>query len=231
METLYVVARYNEDISWIDEIKDGSFLIYNKGEDFDTKYSYVNVPNVGREAETFLKAIVSNYHNLSMYDNVVFLQGSPKEHFFGLIDFLNNPNEILKNTWYGLSHNCPHLNFHRNQMLFYFPSIYSKILDCPEIEPEKYVSDDPVEEKYFRDLVDLLFLCGINHSLLDYKWSTGAQYSVPTSMLLNKPHQWWCKVYFLFELYEKYKKDENRFPWIIERGWPALWSYVPCVSS
>ena len=28
-----------------------------------------------------------------------------------------------------------------------------------------------------------------------------------------------------------HKKDVNKFPWIIERGWPALWSYVPCVSS
>jgi len=227
MKTLYVVARYNEDISWLDEIENGDVLIYNKGDDFETKYPYIRVPNIGREAETFLKAIINNYQFLSQYDNVIFLQGNPIEHCFDLIEFLNNPNVDLSETWYGLSHSCPKLNFHRNEMLFYFPTIYAKILDCPELEPQIHVNGDPVEEKYFKDIIQLLFLCGINHSLFDYQWSTGAQYSVPTSMILNKPHQWWCKIYFLFELYEKSKKDENRFPWIIERGWPAIWAYVP----
>lgn len=231
METLFVVARYNEDISWIDEINNGDFLIYNKGEDFDTKYSYTRVPNVGREAETFLKAIVLNYDTLSIYDNVVFLQGNPIEHCFDLIDYINSKPDEFKDIWYPLSHNCPRFHYHRNQMFFYFPTIYSKILNAPTLSNNIKFDEDIIEDKYYKDLIELLFLCEINHSIVDYNWATGAQYSVPTSMILNKPHSWWCKVYFLFELYEKYKDGENKFPYVIERGWPAIWSYIPCSSS
>ena len=231
METLFVVARYNEDISWIDEINNGDFLIFNKGEEFESKYQYTRVPNVGREAETFLKSIVLNYNSLSKYDNVIFLQGNPIEHCFDLIDYLNSKPDNFKKIWCPLSHTCPEVNFHRNQMFFYFPTIYSKILDIPSLSQDIIFDQDQTEDKYYKDLIDLLFLCNINHSNVAYNWATGAQYSVPTSMILNKPHSWWCKIYFLFELYEKYKVGENKFPYIIERGWPAIWSYVPCSSS
>ena len=231
METLFVVARYNEDISWIDEIEYGDFLIFNKGEEFESKYQYTRVPNVGREAETFLKAIVLNYNILSNYDNVIFLQGNPIDHCFDLIEYVNSKPETFKETWCPLSHNCPEFHFHRNEMLFYFPTVYSKILNTPALSNDIKFDDDATEDQYCKDLINLLFLCQINHSIVEYKWATGAQYSVPTSMILNKPHSWWCKIYFLFELYEKYKDGENKFPYIIERGWPAIWSYVPCSSS
>lgn len=229
MKTLYVVARYNEDISWIDQIDNGDFLIFNKGEEFETKYGYTRIPNVGREAETYLKAIVLNYNILSNYDNVIFLQGNPIEHCFDLIDYLNSDPNEFKDIWCPLSHNCPELTFHRTEMLFYFPTIYQKIF--PKLGEGINFSADPIEEKYCRDLFDLLFMCGINLERFHYNWATGAQYSVPTSMILNKPHSWWCKIYFLFEIYEKYKDGENKFPYIIERGWPAIWSYIPCSSS
>jgi hypothetical protein len=66
-----VLARYNEDISWSD---DYSHLrtIYNKGLD-NLDVSSIKVPNVGREAHTFLYHIISNYDNLA--ENTIFFQG------------------------------------------------------------------------------------------------------------------------------------------------------------
>jgi len=73
-----VVAKYKEDISWVDELKCPT-TIYDKSKD---------VPNVGREAETYLRFILENYDSLP--DHVMFLQGKPFDHLaVETIEFLN----------------------------------------------------------------------------------------------------------------------------------------------
>lgn len=68
MEVIVVVAKYNEDISWVDELK-FPYIIYDKMKD---------IPNVGREAETYLRYIITHYTSLPDY--IVFLQGKPFDH-------------------------------------------------------------------------------------------------------------------------------------------------------
>lgn len=73
---LFVVSRYKEPVQWIDAcISHGlPFLVYDK--------SSVPFPgsiaceNVGREAETLLRYIITHYDNLP--DTTVFLQGDPR---------------------------------------------------------------------------------------------------------------------------------------------------------
>lgn len=70
----FVVAKYKEDIGWIDELKDTfRFTIYDKSETG-------TLPNYGREAHTYIHHIIENYDNLT--DITVFLQGNPFEHMF-----------------------------------------------------------------------------------------------------------------------------------------------------
>jgi Protein of unknown function (DUF3431) len=68
-----VIARYNEDISWSDGY---DRIIYNKGAAIDAPY--VVLPNVGREAHTYLTHIIENYDTLDEY--TLFLQGWPNDH-------------------------------------------------------------------------------------------------------------------------------------------------------
>ncbi len=70
-----VIARYNEDISWIrsSTIKDIPKVIYNKGIHSDD-FNYIRLNNVGREAHTFFHYIIENYDNLD--DVTIFLPGS-----------------------------------------------------------------------------------------------------------------------------------------------------------
>ncbi len=87
----FVVSKYNEDISWINNIKKSRVFIYDKSnEDND----YIKLENVGREAHTYLTHIIRNYDNLSDY--VCFLQGNPysneKGHLNKSIDELENMN-------------------------------------------------------------------------------------------------------------------------------------------
>lgn len=90
MKTL-IVSRFNEDIGWIDRIKTCKVIIYNKGTPIERE-SKQRV-NVGREAETYLNFIVSNYESLSgIY---LFVQGDPVGG--GLSENLNIFNEIDSN--------------------------------------------------------------------------------------------------------------------------------------
>jgi hypothetical protein len=83
-----VVARYNEDISWIDKLP-GDVVVYNKGDDFTFDIPRLDIPNVGREAETYIRAIVDLYDELNNFDSICFLQGNPFCHCPDLMDILS----------------------------------------------------------------------------------------------------------------------------------------------
>lgn len=76
-----VVARYEEDIDWLFPFAKNC-IIYNKGGDnininFNWKNT-INLPNVGREAHTYLHHIINNYDELSGI--ILFTQGNISDH-------------------------------------------------------------------------------------------------------------------------------------------------------
>jgi len=75
MSVCVVVARYQEDLTWLADVPAAwSVRVYDKsGED----NGYINRPNVGREAETFC------HHNATEppAEWTVFLQGNPFDHW------------------------------------------------------------------------------------------------------------------------------------------------------
>lgn len=77
-----VVARYNEDTSWLPQ-SDPYVKIYNKGQvhALGQTHEYLSLPNIGRESHTYLTYIVENYDSLP--DIVFFTQGS-LDHTGGL---------------------------------------------------------------------------------------------------------------------------------------------------
>ncbi len=87
MTIQYVIARYQEDISWANSVS--NCIIYNKSTSQpNTIHPVVSLPNVGREGHTYLHHIISNYDKLDDY--TVFLQGYPFDHSPQLEDKLKN---------------------------------------------------------------------------------------------------------------------------------------------
>jgi len=71
-----IVARYNENIKWLtSEMK--NCIIYNKGNPLNI-HNEILLENVGRESETYLHYIITNYDNLP--DVVVFTQARIADH-------------------------------------------------------------------------------------------------------------------------------------------------------
>ena len=82
---MIVIAKYKEDISWVKDLK-YPYIIYDKSKD---------IPNIGRESETYLRFILENYDTLPDY--TVFLQGNPFDHLkISSVDFINEQIELNK---------------------------------------------------------------------------------------------------------------------------------------
>jgi len=79
-----IVARYKEDISWLNNIKNIKYKsVYNK-----FYLENISLPNIGREAHTYLYHIYNNYDNLSEIN--LFSQGDPIFHCPDFISRVNN---------------------------------------------------------------------------------------------------------------------------------------------
>lgn len=81
-----VIARYTENLDWInifDDCDDVKLYIYDKSPN-NQKYigndtmTICRLENIGREANTFLHHIVTNFDNLG--ERTMFLQGNPFDH-------------------------------------------------------------------------------------------------------------------------------------------------------
>jgi len=106
-----VVARYNEDISWLNEVYAQNnalkIYVYNKG---NTSVDGVYVPvemhdrlNIGNEAETYLWHMLRMNHRLDTDNDAVtlFVQGNPydhvrKEHLYRII---RQPHTVESFEW------------------------------------------------------------------------------------------------------------------------------------
>lgn len=75
-----VIANYEEDLSWMKSIPENLYsriTIYNKGSPKVyniPRSTVISLPNVGREAHTYLHHIIQNYNSLA--DVTLFLPGS-----------------------------------------------------------------------------------------------------------------------------------------------------------
>jgi hypothetical protein len=101
-----VVARYNENLNWLDKFKDIA-VIYNKGKYCHSlnKFEVISLPNVGRESHTYLYHIINNYENLA--ERTIFFQGKITDHkilniedYFEEDDFIGKLDEINLNLLY-----------------------------------------------------------------------------------------------------------------------------------
>lgn len=81
--TSIVIARYNENLDWLKKFNNLNIKVYDKGEDLI--HNSKKLPNIGREAHTYLTYIVENYDNLD--DVTIFTQGNPLDHVSDIDQF------------------------------------------------------------------------------------------------------------------------------------------------
>ncbi|GAB3943500.1 hypothetical protein GCM10028805_09820 [Spirosoma harenae] len=102
-----VVAHYTENLNWLRNIPANiQTTVYDKNPDDLTKPNGILLPNVGREAHTYLYHIISQYDSLA--DWTVFCQGKPFDHAFdfkkSLRLFAEDPDAISPTGFRWLGH-------------------------------------------------------------------------------------------------------------------------------
>lgn len=159
-----VIARYNEDLSWIDkEFPYEKVTVYNKGKDdlkLPANCSVIKLPNIGRESHTYLYHIIENYNQLP--DRILFLQGDPftqKRHIF---QPLNQYKIIYKARCNNIiAANCflsstTYENTHIDFFWTKWSNTIFKSYDFTEFKKE-FIDDDMQPHNYFKRNVEANF--------------------------------------------------------------------------
>ena len=227
---LFIVARYNEDIEWAENLP-GDIVIYNKGEDFPFPYPRIDLPNVGRACETFVRGIVENYEALDLYSHFVFLQGHPFDHCPNLFDLIEEKKNAT--DFYGLTkshtvHTIPGNQSHFeafNKSFLVFEKLINvdKTIVSYEIfnHKTKTTINSPNE---LEELICVLDFLGIPYLGKEISWSTGAQYIVPVEFIKNKSLEWWKDLSkFIHHCY--LYLEWPTLGYVMERIWPLIWEF------
>jgi len=137
MELQIVIARFNENISYLSNFKN-IIIVYNKGDNnIPCEFNTIKLPNIGRESHTYLYHIIQNYDNLA--NKTFFIQGYINDHkvlpiidYFKDLDFIGNVSEhgmgLIRNK---IHHSGKYLNDLNNGNLIkskYTPIEWMKVI-------------------------------------------------------------------------------------------------------
>jgi hypothetical protein len=99
MKKNLIVARYNEDISWVANFASmfNKIIIFNKGDD-DLSINGENIvverlPNVGREAHSYLTFLTDFYDTVQPDELYAFVQANPFDHDPNVLAHIDKLNE------------------------------------------------------------------------------------------------------------------------------------------
>jgi len=96
-----VIARYRENLEWMNLLLCDS-IVYNKGPSLkNCNKKVIELHNLGRESQTYLEFIVSNYDKIKADRTYVFLQGHPFEPHIVNIKEINDVGPVKEFTPFG----------------------------------------------------------------------------------------------------------------------------------
>lgn len=170
---IIVVARYNENVEWCEQLE--NVLIYNKGKELkDTKHNVIVLKNVGREGHTYYKHIYDNYEDLDDY--TIFLQGKPSDHSKYIIHSIQKIQQSY-NTNKNLNINFEFLSERVE---------YCSLSGC------RFHSGLNLKETY-----KIIF--GKDGENNNFQFSPGAQFIVSRDQILKRPKEFYLKIIKLLE--------------------------------
>ena len=209
-----VVARYNEDVSWIKQIQsDGEveFKVFVYDKSNSPNQAFIVRPNVGREVSSFFEHIILNYHQLPDY--VILCQGDPFPHVKA------NKTSFLDKL---------------KQALLTKPETTQPLLTNWYVESPYVYPSLPVKD-YYRYFFD---------SDIPSMWTfaAGCQYIIPKDIILNRAKQFYCVIQSMTLLGDKFTFNKAHFSsyqfnsfeingWTLERLLGTVFSKTPVNQS
>lgn len=190
-----VVAKYNENISWLGHIRH-RVTIYDKSD--NPVNGSQRLQNIGRESHTYLYHIVSRYNTLS--DITIFLQGRAYDH----CDLVgNSEHELIRHINNIVSIDTP------------FEPL------CQSLKIPTWAAAD-VKTWYDRARSKKIFM---NPVVEDTPFAFGAQYIVRKDAILSKSLPFWTSLYEMSKtsVYGDDREDKID-PWTLEMMWTCIFN-------
>ncbi len=200
-----VVARYNENIEWLNS-EMSNCIIYNKGNKLNIN-NEILLENVGRESETYLHYIITNYNNLP--DVVVFTQARISDHIGSddinyLINIKNDALNHSKSRNFFL-HNDVGNNIHWDREWNLRPNGYYL--------KDNYKNNNPITFlEWFKSNIDINY----PNPIAIY---CSAIFAVKKENIINKPIEYYKRL--ILELNYHINPAEGHF---FERSWYYIFS-------
>jgi len=201
-----IVARFNENIEWLNsEIE--NCIIYNKGTPLNIKNEII-LENVGRESETYLQYIITNYDNLP--DVVVFTQARISDH-----KKKDDVNYLINIKNQALQHNKS-----QNMLIHYETNSHTCCWDKEWnlINGTYYLSDNYKNNKHitfiewFKNNININYPNPINIY-------SNAIFAIKKECIINKPIEYYK--HLLLEVNHHINSTEGHF---FERSWYYIFS-------
>lgn len=194
-----VVAQWREDTSWTDDVdKKWDVTIVTKDQ---------QLPNRGREATSYLWQIIVDYDDIENDDVYAFLQGDPFPHSHNLFDTLALTDKIDGFTPFGGG----------SPVVVTYPATGERV-----IFKEPFISDgsgrphhDGLPISYWYEK-----WTGIDFPDAGVPFYPGAQFMVNGATILQKPLE------FYKQIYEDTMEENDALPYVLERLWPSLFSFM-----
>lgn len=205
----FVVARYNENIDWLKCFQEDTykFYVYNKGceiDKLDDNTVVERLPNIGREAHTYLYHIVQNYETIAQNPKHVtfFTQGCVVDHGF-TYHFVLRLIEEARSFGFSESVARPHMinEIHR-------PYADFRILEYrgENLRPNKH---NESYKQWFQRCIQRHFPC-----IDEFKWCLGAIFCVRNDMITSKGKEFYVNL--LAEIQDANSLEVAHF---FERSW------------
>ena len=232
MRTVLVVARHTEDLAWLKDVPpEIEVCIINKGPPLHVGGFVFQRDNVGREAESYVAYLVSQYDSLP--DRIIFSQGDPFEHSPHFLDLLKEHRR-----WTGFQplslqykHHLPpsHTRGAYNRMAE-DRRVWLDRMDCVTLDTVFYRDTDVA---HFRNLYlnnnrasrscniaqHLFDRMGCQHhkgsSLDELNFPFGAIFSVDRKQVLQHDTEVYQRILQGF-------KGDDSLPYILERTWMGV---------
>jgi|SRR3989338_776252 len=174
MRKQLVVARYRENISWLRKTQLPA-IVYDK---------HLTLPNVGREATTYLYHIIKNYDNLA--DITMFVQGEPFIHAPQFLELINSDFNKVTSLCQEAGSIYHGKNFKTDAL--------EKVGDClVRYSERKFKDDEDYGNLPLEDAWRYLFESAPPKGEAGIKFICGAQMAVPKEFIRLRSLNFWYR--------------------------------------
>ena len=207
-----IISRYNEDVSWIDF---DDTIIFNKGEHLKSNIETINLPNAGREAQTWTYYIINNYQNLP--DICFFIQANPFDHSEDIKKRLLVDYKYPTPLTYRYTKLWPGKEKTKYDLCFEVNNLKVRMGNINYFGHKNFQAT----QSWFANCWNEIFKCKVPSN---YYYGYGAMWAVPKKFILNRSLNFWNNIneLLLKSTNEAYQSTIDA--WAMEALWAAVFS-------